>query len=402
MCKQTKEKKNMSKEKRIKLIQEIQKKRNSKVITLVTSDRPNLNQAIHQMMNDIIYEQIRTIKSKTDEFKNIDLFIYSRGGDSDAPWSIVSTIRECFPKCNFNVLIPFRAHSAATMISLGADEIIMTEKAEMGPVDITIGNSPLNPPHPVTKQPIDLSVEDVMGFIGLLDKLDCNRPEEKIKSFEILTNHINPLAIGKVNRLLEQTKLVADRMLSFRKKKLSIDENEEIVRKLGSEIYSHRHSISRTEARQIGISYVKNAEDYKIQTELWGLYELYAKELELKEPFNPEKYLSENGMDNHKWNDLKKAMIETEYDSWQQLCDVEAKRLRQVNQPINLNPQISLPQVPPNLNEQQIQQFLQNWLSKNLPVLLQNATKDAIEAFLKTQPSGQIELKVTDKLWKKK
>ena len=95
-------------------------------------------------------------------------------------------------------------------------------------------------------------------------------------------------------------------------------------------------------------------------------------------------------------------MIETEYDSWQQLCDVEAKRLRQVNQPINLNPQISLPQVPPNLNEQQIQQFLQNWLSQNLPVLLQNATKDAIEAFLKTQPSGQIELKVTDKLWKKK
>ena len=37
----------MSKEKRIKLIQEIQKKRNSKIITLVTSDRPNLNQAIH-------------------------------------------------------------------------------------------------------------------------------------------------------------------------------------------------------------------------------------------------------------------------------------------------------------------------------------------------------------------
>ena len=110
MGKQTKEiKKNMSKEKRIKLIQEIQKDRNSKVITLVTSDRPNLNQAIHQMMNDIIYEQIRTIKSKTDEFKNIDLFIYSRGGDSDAPWSIVSTIRECFPKCNFNVLIPKNA-----------------------------------------------------------------------------------------------------------------------------------------------------------------------------------------------------------------------------------------------------------------------------------------------------
>lgn len=99
------------------------------------------------------------------------------------------------------------------------------------------------------------------------------------------------------------------------------------------------------------------------------------KELELQEPFNPEKYLSENGMDNHKWNDLKKAIIETEYDSWQQLCDIEAKRLRQVNQPINLNPQISLPQVPPNLSEQQIQQFLQTWLSQNLPIVFAKRNK---------------------------
>lgn len=234
------------------------------------------------MMNDIVYEQIRTIKSKNEDFKNIDLFIYSRGSDSDAPWIIVSTIRECIPKYNFNVLIPFRAHSAATMISLGADEIIMTEKAGMGPVDITIGNSPLNPPHPVTKQPIDLSVEDVMGFIGLLDKLDCNRPEEKIKSFEILTNHINPLAIGKVNRLLEQTKLVADRMLSFRKKKLSIDENEEIVRKLGSEIYSHRHSISRTEARQIGIYYVKMQKTIKLKLNYGACMNFTLENLNLK------------------------------------------------------------------------------------------------------------------------
>jgi Serine dehydrogenase proteinase len=369
---------------------------------LVTSDRINLSQPIHQMMNDIIYEQIRVIKSKGNNFENIDLFLYSRGGDSDAPWSIVSTIRECFPDKNFNVLLPFRAHSAATMISLGADEIIMTEKAELGPVDITIGNSPLNPPHPVTKAPIDISVEDVMGFVALLDKLGCTRPEEKIKSFEILSQHINPLAIGKVNRLLEQTKLVADRMLSYRKNRLSIEQNEEIVRKLGSEIYSHRHSISRTEARQIGLSYVKNAEDYDISTLLWDLYELYSDEMELKEPFNPEKHLIDNNVDNHKWNNLKKAMIESEYSSYEQLCDIEAKRLRQITQPINLNPQISLPQIPPEMNEQEIQNFLQNWLSQNLPLNLRDATKHAIETFLKTQPSGQIELKVTDKLWIKK
>jgi len=391
----------MGKSTRINLIKKIQGKRNSKIITLVTSDRVNLEQPIHQMMNDFVYQQIRTLKSKNLKFANIDLFLYSRGGDSDAPWSIVSTIRECFPDKKFNVLIPFRAHSAATMISLGADEIIMTEKAELGPVDITIGNSPLNPPHPVTKVPIAISVEDVMGFIALLDKMNCTRPEEKMRAYEILSSHINPLAIGMVNRLLEQTKLVADRMLSYRKEKLTNDQNSEIVRKLGSEIYSHRHSISRTEGRQIGLSYIKNAEDYKIHNLLWQLYQEYAEELFLNEPFNPEKYLTDNSVDNYKWNDLKKGMIETEYETYQHTCDVEAKRLRQITQPININPQISLPSIPSGLNEQQIQQFLQNWLSQNLPILLRDTSKAAVETFLRTQPSGQIELKVTDKLWKK-
>jgi hypothetical protein len=391
----------MTREQRIDLIKKIQEKRNSKIVTLVTSDRINLSAPIHQMMNDIIYQQLRVIKDKGGDFKNIDLFLYSRGGDSDAPWSIVSTIREIFPDRNFNVLIPFRAHSAATMISLGADEIVMTEKAELGPVDITIQDPLLSPPHPVHKTPIPISVEDVMGFIGLLEKLDCTRAEEKIKSFEILSQHMNPLAIGKVNRLLEQTKLVTDRMLSNRKEKLSREQNDEIVRKLGSEIYSHRHSILRSEARQIGISYIKNAEDYKIEDELWELYENYAKTLELKEVFNPEKYLIDNNVDIHKWENVKVAMIESEYEAYEQVRDIEAKRLRQITQPINLNPQIALPSIPSGLNEQQIQQFLQNWLSQNLALLLREATKTAIEAFLKTQPSGQTELKITDKLWKK-
>jgi hypothetical protein len=391
----------MNRIKRTELIKKIQEKRKSKIICLVTSDRINLSAPIHQLMNDTIYEQLRLIKKNTHNFENLDLFIYSRGGDSDAPWSIVSTIRETFPEKMFNVLIPFRAHSAATMISLGADEIVMTEKAELGPVDITISNSPLNPPHPINKAPIDISVEDVMGYIGLLDKLNCNKPEEKIKSFELLSAHINPLAIGKVNRLLEQTKLVASRMLENRKNSLQKKENDEIVKKLGSEIYSHRHSISRTEARQIGLSYVKNAEEYSISEELWDLYKLYAETLELSEPFNPEKHLSDNNIDNHKWTDLKKAIIESEYDCFIQSCDIEAKRLRHISQPININPQIGMPQIPQGLNEQQIQTFLQNWLSQNLKLLLRDATKVAIESFLKTQPSGQIELKMTDKLWKK-
>lgn len=46
--------------------------------------------------------------------------------------------REYSKQGSFSVLTPYRAHSAATVISLGADEIIMTEKSELGPIDITL------------------------------------------------------------------------------------------------------------------------------------------------------------------------------------------------------------------------------------------------------------------------
>jgi len=113
----------MSREKRKELISTIETNRKSKLIAYITSDRPNLSSQIAEDIIPIIYDHIRSISP--EERKNIDLFIYSRGGDSDTPWSIVSMFRESTKDGKFNVLIPFRAHSAATMIALGADEIIM-------------------------------------------------------------------------------------------------------------------------------------------------------------------------------------------------------------------------------------------------------------------------------------
>lgn len=79
------------------------------------------------------------------------------------------------------------------------------------------------------------------------------------------------------------------------------------------------------------------------------------------------------------------------------------KQFRQINQSsISLRPNISLPPIPENLDKNQIEQFLEAWLYQKLPSLLPSATKEAMETFLKTQPSGQIEYKITDKLWKKR
>src|SRR3989344_55229 len=144
------------------LIKKIEGLRNSKVITYLTSDRPGpVNARIAGDIIPIISNQLRQI----GKVENIDLFLYSTGGDTLVPWRLVSMIREY---CNkFSVLIPYKANSAATMISLGAYEIVMTDLSELSPIDPSTANV-FNTQDPQNLQnKIPISVEDVMAYFDL-------------------------------------------------------------------------------------------------------------------------------------------------------------------------------------------------------------------------------------------
>jgi len=149
--------------KRKESIQKIEEKRNSKVIVYVTSDRPGLSIPIMSDVILLIHEHILAPEERT----KLDFFIYSRGGQSYVPWAIVSMFREYFHEGSFSVLIPYRAHSAATVIALGADEIIMTKKTELGPVDITIDTESYNPMGKDSRQRLSISVDDVASYFPL-------------------------------------------------------------------------------------------------------------------------------------------------------------------------------------------------------------------------------------------
>ncbi len=132
----------MAKTDRVKLIREIEQKRNSSVITYITSTRPNLETQMAMDSIRKVYEHLRTINKKKEETK-IDLFLHSNGGDGTVPWKLVTLIREYADK--FCVLVPYKAFSAATLTALGADEIVMHPMGMLGPTDPTI-NNPLSIP----------------------------------------------------------------------------------------------------------------------------------------------------------------------------------------------------------------------------------------------------------------
>ena len=387
----------MGRAERQKLIRSIEQKRGSKVIAYVTSDREGLGTSIAGDVVSILHEHILRIGPQDRE--KLDLFIYSRGGDSDVPWSIVSMFREYCKEGSFSVLIPYRAHSAATVISLGADEIVMTKKAELGPIDITIQRGPYNPSEKDSLQRLPISVEDVNGYFSLLQKVGCGRPEEIMRGFEQLTREVHPLALGMVSRLLQQTELVALRLLGTRADPFPEERNREIVRRLSSEIFSHRHTISRTEAKDhLGLTQVVNSEDVNIDAELWDLYRQYRELFLLDTPFKPQEYLVSNNLNEHTWRGLNLACVESyeRFDVCQK--DVKVRRLRQIPPQISVElnniqfPRVDIANFPSGISRQQFHKMVEQSVQSILRPTLNQAIEDALNVFLQALPTAGFEV----------
>jgi hypothetical protein len=255
------------------------------------------------------------------------------------PWSIDSMLREYCREGSFSVLVPYRAHSAATVICLGADEIVMTKPAELGPIDVTLASGPYNPSEENRRLPV--SVEDVTGYFTLLDTIGCTRPDEKLRGFEQLTTKVHPLVLGTVSRLLQQTQLVALGLLGTRSTPFPEAKNQEIVRKLSSEIYSHRHTINRTEARTyLGLDQVVDAESAGIDSSLWDLYRAYRDLFSFEVPFAPDEELVAADSEERTWSSLAFACIESENRVDLRLTDMRVRRRREVPPQVALNVQL--------------------------------------------------------------
>jgi len=290
------------------LIQKIEKLRESRVITYITSDRQGpVNARIAGDIIPIISKQLRKI-GKT---KNIDLFLYSSGGDTMVPWRVVSMIREYCDK--FSVLVPYKAHSAATMIALGADEIVMSDLSELSPIDPSTANvfNPVDPKNPQNRIPI--SVEDVMAYFDLAkNKFGIKSDEDLTKIFNkfIESNpQIHPLALGNVNRIHNLIRILATRLLESHQSPMSEDDIKKVVDNLTEKLYSHQYFIGRKEAKKdLGIKTVQFAEQ-KLADAMSVLYEEYEKEMDLGTLWNPENELGENAMENKK--DYKIAFVES-------------------------------------------------------------------------------------------
>lgn len=273
----------MSRQKRLELIQKIERLRNSKVICYLTSLRPNVPGQIAGDQVPIFFKHLSRLDKRPVE--KLDIFLCSNGGDGTVPWRLTALFRE-FSK-SFDVLIPYRAYSAASLLALGADEIVMHPFGEMGPIDPTVTNE-FNPSNPITNRQIGISVEDVKAYISFIkETVGITHEDELVRTIEILANKVHPLALGNVERFISQSRMIARKILKNRKNNVDDHVIEEIVENMASRLYFHGHPINRKEAKNELKLHVNDELGPDIESALWDLYELYDAEFENKKEFRP-------------------------------------------------------------------------------------------------------------------
>jgi hypothetical protein len=260
--------------------------RQTNVIAYMTSTRPGLDVSMAMDVVPLVFGHLRQLPGEPADRK-IDLFLHSNGGDGVVPWRLVTLVREYCSE--FNVLVPHRAFSAATLTAFGADEVVMHPMGMLGPTDPTVTN-PFNPRDEQNpSQLLGISVEDVASYFALVrEDVGVRHDDGLVQALRTLSDRVHPLALGNVKRITSQSRMLGEKLLRAREAD-DLDEHDitEVIKKLSAELYYHGHPINRREAREdLGLSFVHDATP-AVADRMWELYEAFDAEMRLNVAFNP-------------------------------------------------------------------------------------------------------------------
>ncbi len=262
---------------RLELYKHIEKERDTAVLTYVTSDRPGLETSIASDVIDPFVDLLDAI----GPVRRISLILHTMGGHTLAAWRLVNLIRMFCDE--LEVIVPSKALSAGTLMCIGADKIIMTKQAVLGPIDPSV-NSPLNPQVNFGGQmtQVSVSVESIRGYLNLArQELGIADSQHLTQLIVDLSSHIHPVVLGNVFRTTEQIRFLARKLLPRQvKDELKV---KSIVDFLCADSGSHDYTIDRREASELGLNIEKPTHEF--YAALKSIHTSYTEELKLRTPY---------------------------------------------------------------------------------------------------------------------
>jgi len=246
------------------IIQRIQEKLDAKLIVYTASSFHPIAQI---MIQDVcLFEDL--LRSAAGAEKGY-LMINSPGGDPDAAEKLLMMCRERFTKA-FAVIVPDYAKSAATMMALGSDKILMGYLAELGPIDPQLRMAPA--PFPGETIP-------ARSFIDGLESVRKRviQDGDPVQLYYPMMAQIRPEILARCQSAIEGSRAFAEKWLKKYMLKLDPRQAGLVAEWLstGEKYKSHGKVIDFTEAKEV---LKLNVEKIDPNSDLWAdIWELYCR-----------------------------------------------------------------------------------------------------------------------------
>jgi len=252
--------------------------RQKPLITYVTSIRDNMSA---QMARDAIPPIIEQINKVPKEKKEVDFLIISNGGDPITALRIITILRERFGK--ISVVLPYVAYSAATILALGADEILMHPYSNLGPVDPQML---IQKPNAFgQREQVQFSSEDIRNYIEFIrSDVGITDQAQLITAFNSLAADVGPINIGSSKRNQQLSLSLSTKMLETHLKDDKTKASS-IAQALNISYYHHGYAVGRKEAKEIGLNVIfpeKELEDI-----MWSIWIDFCVEMKCNQAFDP-------------------------------------------------------------------------------------------------------------------
>ncbi len=188
-----------------------------------------------------IYEALLSIGKQ----EQIGIFLKSDGGNGQAALRIVNLLRQYCKKVV--ALIPLECASAATMIAIGADNILMGPLSYLTAVDTSLKHQ--LSPRDSQNRAVSVSLDGVNRVVNLWNK---ESKSSDTNPYEALFEHIHPLVIGAIDRSESLSIRICQEIMSYHMK--DKEKIETISTQLNSNYPSHGYPITLKEAQRIGLN----------------------------------------------------------------------------------------------------------------------------------------------------
>ncbi len=176
----------------------------------------------------------------------ITLFLKSDGGSGMAALRLVHLLRTYSRR--LTVVAPLNCASAATMLALGADEIVMGPLSYLSAVDTSLEHDLGPVDHTNTLVPV--SNDEVERIIRLW-KETAGRSRNGVNPYQELYKYLHPTVIGALDRASSLSLRLCREILGYHMRDRR--RVERIAATLNSAYPAHQYPITRREARALGL-----------------------------------------------------------------------------------------------------------------------------------------------------